>query len=114
MAAGSAAAVERPALVVESGLHRAGGGALETTVDQALIRGLGTAFRVCVSGLSSCLESGRRAAPGHITSDGGSPSVAPSPALCSGVRLALGGDGPGQAFIRSQRSVRGRRPGQGL
>jgi hypothetical protein len=34
-------------------LHRAGGGALETTVDQALIRGLATAFRVCVSGLSS-------------------------------------------------------------
>jgi len=26
---------------------------LETTVDQALIRGLVTAFRVCVSGLSS-------------------------------------------------------------
>jgi hypothetical protein len=26
---------------------------LETTVDQALIRGLGTAFRVFVSGLSS-------------------------------------------------------------
>lgn len=86
MAAGSAA-VRRPALVGESGLHRAGGGALETTVDQALIRGLGTAFRGCVSGLSSCLESGRRAAPGHITSDGGSPSVAPSPALCSGVRF---------------------------
>jgi hypothetical protein len=35
------------------GLHRAGDGALETTVDQALIRGLGTALRVCVSGLSS-------------------------------------------------------------
>jgi hypothetical protein len=26
---------------------------LETTIDQALIRGLGTAFRVFVSGLSS-------------------------------------------------------------
>jgi phosphoribosylaminoimidazole (AIR) synthetase len=77
MAAGSAA-VRRPALVVESGLHRAGGGALETTVDQALIRGLGTAFRVYVSGISSVLESGRRAALGHITSDGGSPSVARS------------------------------------
>jgi autotransporter passenger strand-loop-strand repeat protein len=31
-----------------------GGGALETTVDQALIRGLVTGFRVCVSGLSAC------------------------------------------------------------
>ena len=30
-------------------------------------------FRVCVSGLSSFLESGRRVEPGHITSDGGSP-----------------------------------------
>jgi hypothetical protein len=59
------------------------GWSAETTVDQALIRGLGTAFRGCVSGLSSVLESGRRAEPGHITSDGGSPSVAPSPALCS-------------------------------
>jgi hypothetical protein len=29
------------------------GAGLETTVDQALIRGLGTAFRVFVSGLSS-------------------------------------------------------------
>jgi hypothetical protein len=29
------------------------GAELETTVDQALIRGLGTAFRVFVSGLSS-------------------------------------------------------------
>ena len=33
-------------------LHRAGDGALETTLDQALICGLATAFRVCVSGLS--------------------------------------------------------------
>ncbi len=42
-------------------LYRAGGGALETTVDQALIRGLDTAFRGCVSGLSTRLKSGRRA-----------------------------------------------------
>jgi hypothetical protein len=40
-------------LLISRGLHRAGDGALETTVDQALIRGLVTAFRVCVSGLSS-------------------------------------------------------------
>ena len=33
----------------------------ETTVDQTLIRGLITAFRVFVSGLSSPLEDGRRA-----------------------------------------------------
>ena len=33
-------------------LHRAGDGALETTVDQALIRGLGTAFRVSSRGFS--------------------------------------------------------------
>ena len=59
------------------------GWSAETTVDQALIRGLGTAFRGCVSGLSLVLESGRRAEPGHMTSNGGSPSVAPSPALCS-------------------------------
>ena len=54
----------------------------ETTVDQALIRGLGTAFRVCVSGLSTFLESGRRAEPGHITSDGGSPPW-PHPRRCA-------------------------------
>ena len=51
----------------------AGDGELETTVDQALIRGLGTAFRVYVSGLSSFLESGRRVKPGQISIDGGSP-----------------------------------------
>src|SRR5512134_1942680 len=51
-------------------LHRAGDGALETTVDQALIRGLGTAFRVFVSGLFRCLEGGRRAEPGHVVSSG--------------------------------------------
>jgi hypothetical protein len=33
-------------------LHRAGDGALETTVDQALIRGLDTAFRVPSRGCS--------------------------------------------------------------
>jgi len=37
--------------LISLGLHRAGHGALETTVYQALIRGLVTAFRVCVSGL---------------------------------------------------------------
>jgi hypothetical protein len=42
----------RPIILIV-GLHRAGDGALETTVDQALIRGLDTAFRVSVSGLSS-------------------------------------------------------------
>ena len=36
----------------ECELHRAGDGALETTVDQALIRGLGTAFRVSSRGCS--------------------------------------------------------------
>lgn len=34
-------------------LHRAGGWSSETTVDQTLIRGLGTGFRAFVSGLSS-------------------------------------------------------------
>jgi hypothetical protein len=52
------------------GLHSAGYGALETTVDQALIRGLNTAFRVFVSGLIRCLEGGRRAEPGHVASSG--------------------------------------------
>jgi hypothetical protein len=33
-------------------LHRAGDGALETTVDQTLIRGLDTAFRVSSRGCS--------------------------------------------------------------
>jgi hypothetical protein len=33
-------------------LHRAGDGALETTVDQTLIRGLVTAFRVSSRGFS--------------------------------------------------------------
>src|SRR5438477_5902369 len=42
------------------------GWSAETTVDQALIRGLGTAFRVFVSGLVFCLEGGRRAQPGHV------------------------------------------------
>src|SRR6267143_2712580 len=59
------------------------GWSAETTVDQALIRGLGTAFRVFVSGLVLCLEGGRRAEPGRVASDRSSPSVAPSPALCS-------------------------------
>src|SRR6516165_5236883 len=49
------------------------GRSAETTVDQALIRGLATAFRVCVSGLAAFLKSGRRAEPGHVVSDGGSP-----------------------------------------
>jgi hypothetical protein len=47
-------------------LHRAGDGALRRPVDQALIRGLGTAFRVFVSGLVLCLEGGRRAEPGRV------------------------------------------------
>src|SRR5574341_705215 len=51
-------------------LHSAGDGALETTVDQALIRGLDTAFRVFVSGLIRCLEGGGRAEPGHVVSSG--------------------------------------------
>src|SRR5512144_98328 len=51
-------------------LHRAGDGALETTVDQALIRGLDTAFRVFVSGLFRCLKGGHRAEPGHVVSSG--------------------------------------------
>jgi hypothetical protein len=50
-------------LLVFEKAAQGGDGALETTVDQALIRGLGTAFRVCVSGLSSFLESGRRVEP---------------------------------------------------
>src|SRR6266566_3845563 len=54
-------------------LHRAGDGALRRPVDQALIRGLGTAFRVFVSGLVLCLEGGRRAEPGHVASDRSSP-----------------------------------------
>ena len=33
---------------------------IKTTADQALIRGLVTAFRVCVLGLFRCLEGGRR------------------------------------------------------
>src|SRR5260370_18812028 len=49
-------------------LHRAGGGALETTVDQALIRGLGTLLPCFVSGLFRCLEGGRRPGPGHLAS----------------------------------------------
>src|SRR5216684_4224104 len=51
-------------------LHRAGGGALETTVDQALIRGLGTVLPCFVSGLFRCLEGGRRAGPGHVARSG--------------------------------------------
>src|SRR6266567_615797 len=51
-------------------LHRAGGGALETTVDQALIRGLGTVLPCFVSGLFRCLEGGRRAGPGHVATSG--------------------------------------------
>jgi hypothetical protein len=50
------------------GLRRAGDGALETTADET-IRGLGTASRVCASGLSSFLESGHRV-------DASSPTVA--------------------------------------
>lgn len=55
---------------MECVLHSAGDGALETTVDQALIRGLDTAFRVFVWGLIRCLEGGHRAEPGHVASSG--------------------------------------------
>jgi hypothetical protein len=48
-------------------------GALRRSVDQALIRGLGTAFRVFVSGLVLCLEGGRRVQPGPVASDRNSP-----------------------------------------
>jgi hypothetical protein len=52
------ATVSRRGLRIEAGVGRTEGCTglgveLETTVDQALIRGLGTAFRVFVLGLSS-------------------------------------------------------------
>ena len=47
------------------------GARLKRSVDQAFTRGLGTAFRVYVSGLSAFLKgAGGRAEPGHIPSGG--------------------------------------------
>jgi hypothetical protein len=62
------ATVSRPDLTIEAGADyvrgcTGSGAELETTVDQALIRGLGTAFRVFVSGLFLGLEDGRRRKP---------------------------------------------------
>ena len=83
-------------------LHRAGGGALRRSVDQALIRGLGTAFRVFVSGLVLCLEGGRRAQPGHVASDRNSPPWLPPGAVQpSGLlRLWSEHDGLSSGIIR--------------
>ena len=78
----------------------------ETTVDQALIRGLGTAFRVFVSGLVLCLEGGRRAQPGHVVRDRGSPPWL-HPRRCA-ARLVLSttastADHPMDAIFRERR-----------
>src|SRR5438876_3880744 len=78
------------------------GWSAETTVDQALIRGLGTAFRVFVSGLVLCLEGGRRAEPGHVASDRSSPPwLYPRRCAAAGLlRSWLEHDGLGCGIIR--------------
>jgi hypothetical protein len=48
---------ERRLAGIQKGCTGTGDGALETTADEALIRGLGAVFRGCASGLFSFLES---------------------------------------------------------
>src|SRR5580704_6825028 len=65
---------------------------LETTVDQTLIRGLVTAFRVFVSGLSAVSRTGVGQLLGHITSDGSSPPrLRPRPCATGEWRSGLHG-----------------------
>ena len=52
-------------------LHRVGDGALRRRSIKLLFAG--SAFRVSVSGLVLCLNGGRRAQPGHVVRDRGSP-----------------------------------------
>src|SRR5258707_14128465 len=90
------------------------GWSAETTVDQALIRGLGTAFRVFVSGLVLCLEGGRRAQPGHVASDRSSPPWL-HPRRCAaepGPAVAVSALRPLLCFLPIDPRCRELRPGQ--
>src|SRR5260370_41659529 len=80
--------VERGGWIGGTGAKGVGWSA-ETMVDQALIRGLGTAFRVFVSGLVLCLEGGRRAQPGHVALM----SVVDRKSVGQGKSVDLGGRG---------------------
>ena len=90
-------------------LHRAGDGALRRRSIKLLFAG--SAFRVSVSGLVLCLNGGRRARPGHVVRDRGSPPW-PHPRRCAARFLlsttASTADHPMDAIFRE------RRAGQGL
>lgn len=67
-------------------LHRAGDGALRRRSIKLLFAG--SAFRVSVSGLVLCLNGGRRAQPGHVVRDRGSPPWL-HPRRCAALRFLL-------------------------
>jgi hypothetical protein len=67
-------------------LHRVGDGALRRRSIKLLFAG--SAFRVSVSGLVLCLNGGRRAQPGHVVRDRGSPPWL-HPRRCAALRFLL-------------------------
>ena len=67
-------------------LHRVGDGALRRRSITLLFAG--SAFRVSVSGLVLCLNGGRRAQPGHVVRDRGSPPWL-HPRRCAALRFLL-------------------------
>src|SRR5262245_58322906 len=85
---------QRPSVPTDSGsvsgncnwLHRAGDGALRRRSIKLLFAG--SAFRVSVSGLVLCLNGGRRAQPGHVVRDRGSPPWL-HPRRCAALRFLL-------------------------
>ena len=85
---------QRPSVPTDSGsvsrncnwLHRAGDGALRRRSIKLLFAG--SAFRVSVSGLVLCLKGGRRAQPGHVVRDRGSPPWL-HPRRCAALRFLL-------------------------
>jgi hypothetical protein len=108
---------QRPSVPTDSGsvsrncnwLHRAGDGALRRRSIKLLFAG--SAFRVSVSGLVLCLKGGRRAQPGRVVRDRGSPPWL-HPRRCAALRFLLStastADHPMDAISRE------RRAGQGL
>src|SRR6516165_6937152 len=85
---------QRPSVPTDSGsvsrngnwLHRVGDGALRRRSIKLLFAG--SAFRVSVSGLVLCLNGGRRAQPGHVVRDRGSPPWL-HPRRCAALRFLL-------------------------
>jgi hypothetical protein len=88
-------------------LHRVGDGALRRRSIKLLFAG--SAFRVSVSGLVLCLNGGRRAQPGHVVRDRGSPPWL-HPRRCAALRFLLStastaGSSDGCGLSRAPRGV---------